>query len=187
MGYKNTNEEFFEAVKTSTSIREALLKLNLKAAGAGYRQFRMRCLKLNINVDHFTGQSHKKGIHAGKRTPLNEVLIKNYSGGITSSSLKKRLIKESLLENKCHTCLMLPIWCNEELVLHIDHINGDSSDNRLENLQLLCPNCHSQTSTYTGKNKTPVIYKCAQCSAQIVKNKTYCKACFNNRQYKWNL
>ena len=69
-----------------------------------------------------------------------------------SNKLKIRLIKEDVLENVCSICL-IESWNNKPLVLQLDHINGISNDHRLSNLRLLCPNCHSQTDTYCGKNK----------------------------------
>ena len=66
---------------------------------------------------------------------------------------KSCLIKSGLLENKCANCNQLPKWDNKPLVLVLDHINGINNDNRLENLRLLCPNCNSQTETFSGKNR----------------------------------
>lgn len=68
------------------------------------------------------------------------------------SHLRNRLIKEGYLENKCSICGLFPIWNNQNLTLQLDHINGKKYDNRIQNLRLLCPNCHSQTSTFSGKN-----------------------------------
>lgn len=68
------------------------------------------------------------------------------------SRLKERLIRANLLEYKCHKCGITE-WQNEPIALQLDHINGINNDHRLENLRLLCPNCHSQTDTYAGKNK----------------------------------
>ena len=67
--------------------------------------------------------------------------------------LKIRLFKEGLLEEKCAICGNLGEWNDKPLSLVIDHINGNHSDNRIENLRILCPNCHSQTETFAGKNK----------------------------------
>jgi HNH endonuclease len=90
------------------------------------------------------------------RWPMKEILIEN-SSYQAQNTLKRRLVEAGLLEYKCHN-LICPIhlettWCGEPIVLHLDHINGIRNDNRLENLQFLCPNCHSQTPTYCGRNK----------------------------------
>jgi 5-methylcytosine-specific restriction endonuclease McrA len=66
--------------------------------------------------------------------------------------LKSRLLKEKLIEYKCVKCGNTGEWQGEPLSLQLDHINGNNKDHRLENLRLLCPNCHSQTKTYSGKN-----------------------------------
>ena len=66
--------------------------------------------------------------------------------------LKNRLLKENILENKCSIC-GIDEWQGKEISLQLDHIDGDNHNHRLENLRLVCPNCHSQTDTYCGKNK----------------------------------
>ena len=66
--------------------------------------------------------------------------------------IKGKLIREGLKENKCEICGLINEWNGKPLVLQLHHINGNHTDNRLENLQILCPNCHSQTDTYCGSN-----------------------------------
>jgi hypothetical protein len=66
--------------------------------------------------------------------------------------LKKRLLKEGLKENKCDICGITE-WNNKELSMQLDHIDGDSHNHKFDNLRMVCPNCHSQTHTYCGKNK----------------------------------
>lgn len=85
------------------------------------------------------------------KLPLKSLLIKN--GNYTRSRLRKRLIEEGLLENKCNCCGIGPEWNGQKLTLQLDHINGVSNDNRLKNLRILCPNCHSQTDNYGEHNK----------------------------------
>jgi 5-methylcytosine-specific restriction endonuclease McrA len=70
---------------------------------------------------------------------------------VSGTWLKKRLLKEGLIEDRCEICGLVE-WMGRRLALQIDHINGDRRDNRVENLRLLCPNCHSQTDTYCGRN-----------------------------------
>lgn len=70
----------------------------------------------------------------------------------SSKCIKNYLLKNKLVENKCSVCNIPPEWNNKPLTLQLDHINGDHFDNRIENLRLICPNCHTQTDTYTGRN-----------------------------------
>jgi Zn finger protein HypA/HybF involved in hydrogenase expression len=70
-----------------------------------------------------------------------------------SNHLKRRLIKEGLLVNRCSECDSLPEWRGKPLTMVLDHRNGDNTDNRLENLRLLCPNCNSQQATFAGRNR----------------------------------
>jgi Zn finger protein HypA/HybF involved in hydrogenase expression len=83
---------------------------------------------------------------------LTEILVENsqYTG---RALLIRKLLSLGLLINKCNKCGLDPIWREKPLALQLDHINGVNNDNRIENLRMLCPNCHSQTSTFTGRNK----------------------------------
>lgn len=120
--------------------------LGLKINASNKRWLLSQIQRLNLSVDHFDQDSwHPK-------QPLEDILVKNspYQGG--SSYLKKRLFSEGILRNECYEC-GLTTWRKKSISLQLDHINGDNSDNRIENLQILCPNCHSQTSTYCGRNK----------------------------------
>ena len=91
--------------------------------------------------------------HNKKRLiPLNDVLVENSS--YARHLLKKRIIKENLLEYKCSCCGIGDSWNEKKLVLQLDHINGVNNDHRLENLRFVCPNCHSQQDTYAAKNRS---------------------------------
>jgi hypothetical protein len=71
---------------------------------------------------------------------------------ISRQYFKKRLLRNGLLENKCYICEAPPFWREHPMILILDHINGINDDYRLSNLRLLCPNCNSQTPTFSGRN-----------------------------------
>lgn len=107
---------------------------------------------------------------------LNKILVKN--SNIRSSNLKLILLKEGIKENRCEVC-GISEWQRKPIVCQLHHIDGDNTNNTLENLQILCPNCHSQTDTYcTSRKKTEKSY-CKICGKQISKHANYCNECFH--------
>lgn len=141
------------ACKKANSRRQALINLNLKEVHSNIRWIDNKIEELKLNINHWTGQGHLKGkTHNWSiKIPLKDILVKN-SKYTSSHSLKNRLIKEGLLLYECYVC-KIKTWQNKKLSLQLDHINGNCTDHRLKNLRLLCPNCHSQTKTFAGKNK----------------------------------
>ncbi len=91
-----------------------------------------------------------KFIPFGKTIDLTDALVEN-SPYKSTSKLKGRLYKEGVKTKQCEECGIIE-WNNKEIIFHLDHVNGDSTDKRINNLKILCPNCHSQTPTYTGRN-----------------------------------
>jgi 5-methylcytosine-specific restriction endonuclease McrA len=83
---------------------------------------------------------------------LEEILVEN-STYTNRTALKTRLLKEGLITYECAICKNKGEWNGNPLTLQLDHINGINNDHRLENLRFLCPNCHSQTNTFSGRNK----------------------------------
>jgi hypothetical protein len=149
-----TDEELIAAVKSSFSIRGVLKILRLSPTGCNYKAMHANFVRLGLDVAHFTGQGHLRGKHHGwtPKRPLSEILVVG-STYLGSNHLKRRLIKEELLVNRCSECDSLPEWRGKPLTMVLDHRNGDNTDNRLENLRLLCPNCNSQQATFAGRNR----------------------------------
>lgn len=148
-----TEEQLVEAVKTSFSLRQVLSKLKLVEAGGNYEQVKRYIKELNLNSEHFRGKAWNKGMQGiGKPIySLKEILIKN--SHYQSYMLKIRLFKANLKNQECELCKWAQQSLDGRLPLELDHLNGDRHDNRLENLRVLCPNCHSLQSTHRGRNR----------------------------------
>lgn len=148
---KYTDQQFIEAVLSSKSVAEVLSKLQLSPTGGSYKLFHMRVKKLNIDTSHFTGKGHLKGKthNWSPKIPIEDILIDGST--YQTRKLKDRLIKEGYFKNACFIC-GIDSWLDNPIILELHHINGKSDDHRLNNLQLICPNCHSQTDNFCGKN-----------------------------------
>jgi hypothetical protein len=149
-----TDEDLRAAVAASRSLRGVLVHLNLKVGGGQYVALRRHIARRGLSTEHFTGQGWTGGMTAPVPRavrPLEEILVKDseYTKG---ASLKRRLIACGLLQPVCAGCGREE-WRGEPMPLQLDHINGDRRDNPLENLRLLCPNCHALTDTWCRRNK----------------------------------
>ncbi|MCR4263785.1 MAG: HNH endonuclease [Candidatus Roizmanbacteria bacterium] len=155
MGKKRswTEEELRSAVTESTSRRQVLQRLSLVEAGGNYAQIKKYLKEFSIDISHFKGQAWNKGMHGiGKPIlTLQEILIKDST--FQSYKLRNRLLEAGLKKKQCELCGWAEKAEDGRIPLELDHINGVSSDNRLSNLRILCPNCHSLQSTHRGKNR----------------------------------
>lgn len=146
-----TEKQLRDAVKSSFSYRQVIAKLGLVAAGGNYDQIKKYVSEYNINIKHFKGRGWNKGL-TGIGTPrlsLEKILVKG--SYFQSFKLKKRLFAAGLKPEHCEQCQWSQKTEDGYLPLELDHINGDRHDNRIENLRVLCPNCHSLTSTHRGR------------------------------------
>lgn len=148
--YEVTDEQFVNLIKNSANISEVLFKLGYSIRGNswGFSQVRRRMTDLNLDYSNFKGKSTALKQIEHKINP--DSLLKENSKH-NRNVLRRYLIKNDLIPYKCAICGITE-WNNKTLSLELDHINGINNDNRLENLRFLCPNCHSQTSTYGSKN-----------------------------------
>lgn len=145
-----TDKEFVDAVKNSLSYRQILKKLGIKLAGGNYKTIQKKIKELNLDISHFKGQGYLKGkTHNYRKKSIDYYLTENSHH--QSYKLKLKLFSEGIKENKCENC-GLTEWLGNSIPLELDHIDGVNTNNTLENLRILCPNCHSQTITYRGKN-----------------------------------
>ena len=180
--WTKSKEEFAKIIAECTSFNQVLKYYN-ETNGGFIPTVKNRIKKEGHDISHFD-----KGIknrRNGKRQyTLEEILIQNstYTWG---SKIKKKLYKANLLEEVCARCGIrggktdfLPMeGFNNTLVLQLDHINGIHNDNRIENLRILCPNCHSQTTTFCSKNNKLSKHKCFDCEKKMSDKRH--KRCFD--------
>jgi hypothetical protein len=142
---ETSDETFARAVRTCYFAADVLRTLGFDLSGGNYTAVRRRVARLALDTSHW----HRGRPPAGRS--LDSVLV---PGGYTNRHrLKIRLLRAGRLRNTCALCEMEPEWRAQPLTLVLDHINGINDDYRPDNLRLLCPNCHSQTPTFAGRNR----------------------------------
>jgi hypothetical protein len=136
-----SSNEFIEIVKKSNSFSTLLNNLGLRPAGGNFSTVKKWIYKLNIDISHWkVGSDWNKGLK-----------LKDWSDYTTSARVKKHLIKH--LGHKCEKCF-ISVWYDLPIMLEVHHIDGNRFNNSIENLQLLCPNCHSTTYNWRGKKNS---------------------------------
>ena len=147
--YLVSDEDFIEIIKNSFSYSDCLRALGLGTKGGSSTDvLKRRIEELKCDISHFGKNPQKKSYQS--KYDLDDILVEN-STYANIARLKIRLVNEERLEYKCEKCGIVE-WNGKPLSLHLDHKNGKNNDHRIENLRFLCPNCHSQTDTYAGKN-----------------------------------
>ena len=146
---KYTSEELKEIVFKSKTLSEVLGYFGLINKGNNFKTLKTRLIEENVDYFHL---GWKNAVNKGrcKKIPLEDILIEH--SVFNRTHLKKRLLKDGLLKNQCSVCGLVELWNGLKIVMILDHINGDSVDNRIENLRMVCPNCDSQLDTFSGKN-----------------------------------
>lgn len=169
MPVKYTKEILQEAVKNSSNFSDVLRNLGIFSwSGSQWTNIKKRVIQHNIDISHFDYKPRP-------RKPQREILVKrDKNKGREDSRVLRNAFIQSGCEYKCYECKTLPVWNGKKLILEIDHINGDWSDNRVSNLRFLCPNCHSQTPTYRKDKRKN---NCFECNKEISRQAKRCKTC----------
>lgn len=182
--YLWNKEKLIKAVAESISYNSVLRKLNIPTSGNNAATLKRKIKEYNLDISHFTFKREQKTCH--KHTSIEEYL--NNSIAIKTAKLKERLLKEGFKVNKCERCGITE-WQGAPIIIQLHHVNGDSKDNRLENLQMLCPNCHSQTDNYCGNSnkQSKQKYYCPDCGREISKHARKCLSCASKSKIKVTL
>src|ERR1039457_5424558 len=166
--WKLSKDELQELADKCATKTEILYKLGLKKGS--YKTLRKRIIEDCINIEHINKNKTKLAREARGIIPLKDILVE-HSKYKSIATLKKRLVYDGMLKNQCFECGLESIWKNKSLCLQLDHINGINDDHSIENLRLLCPNCHSQTINYAGRNnnftKRSTLKICCDCGIKI--------------------
>jgi 5-methylcytosine-specific restriction endonuclease McrA len=151
---KYTDSQLIDAIATSTTFADTLRKIGLSPRGGNYKSVKRTIQKLNLDTSHFMGLSWSRGRKLPPKRPLQDYL--NNQCEVRTSHLKQRLLREKIFPHECAKC-HLTNWLDGLIPLELHHKDGNSLNNDLVNLELLCPNCHALTDNYRGKgiNRLP--------------------------------
>jgi hypothetical protein len=173
-----------QAIRASYSWAEALRRLGMRPAGGNGKTLQRYAREVwDIPTDHFDQNRRRATRH--RSTPLAEILVEGstYNRG----SLKRRLYSEGLKQRRCELCGQGETWQGREMALILDHINGIGTDNRLENLQIVCPNCAATLETHCGRNVPHEVVEldCERCGTRFVRRQRTQRFCSRECGTRW--
>ena len=141
---KVTDKQIIEACRVEPTMAKAASSLKIH-----FNTLKQRAIKLGCYTPNQSGKGIKKKDN-GNKIPTEEIL-NGLHPHYQTNKLRIRLLKEGIKPKECEVCGITK-WNGLELSFELDHIDGDRTNHLLSNLRIICPNCHSQTSTFRGKN-----------------------------------
>ena len=148
--HRFTKEQCEKAVAENFTLAGTLKSLGLTESGGSYGSLHRHLKTYSIDTSHFLGQAHFRGQLFGHQKPITHYLVNGKN--TKSHTLKLRLLKEGIFEHKCYRCKGAE-WRGGPIPIELNHKDGNHLNNELANLEILCPNCHAQEPTNSGKNK----------------------------------
>lgn len=182
--YDYSYERVADAVKNSICWKDALQRMGIPPAGGNWKTFKDAVHRLGIDTSHFDQYA---AVSRTETSPASYYIENRVN--VPSWKLLKKLLNEGYKENRCEVCGITE-WNGKPITLQLHHIDGDHLNNSLENLQVICPNCHSQTDNFRGKaNRTekPKRY-CKECGQELKTNGVtgLCSRCVQKLHIKHN-
>lgn len=201
---KYNKETLMPVVQSSISMAEVIRKLGIKWSGGQQQYIKSVIVRLGIDTSHFLGQGSGLGKKNVKAKTWQEILVRNRSWIRETPFRLRRALIDSGRKYECEACGNSGQWMGNEIVLQVDHKNGDVMDNRKENVRFLCPNCHSQTEGWSGKKgrtgitkpiykknkpklrKARKVHQCIDCQKKVQRRSTRCSSCYAIQNRKAN-
>lgn len=179
-------KKFIEIISISKTLSDVARLLEIEPSKGNRDTIKKYIEKYDLDINHF---EYLLGDNSNFiKKDINDILTNKVTYSSTNN-LKNRLYKEGLKNRKCELCEQGEDWMGKKISLILDHKNGVNTDNRLENLRILCPNCNASLETHCSKNKTRYRsylvgkkWNCIDCSVKISKTAVRCIKCESLKQ-----
>ena len=154
--WKLTKQEFHSICQQHTSLAQIIRSFGLEAEAGNYNTLKRRIREDGVNISHIQmGLNSNRGRRFVRKYTRENIVDAINSGVIKDNSTIRKMVRkwDLIPSEKCAICNEKPLWNGKPLTFVLDHINGKHSDHRLDNLRFICPNCNSQTPTFSGRNR----------------------------------
>lgn len=162
-------EALATAMIGAQSIADVLRNLGLRSAGGNYRTINKAFKEFGITAPQYPREQRIRDLAHSNKLPDSKVFV---NGKDTSHSARRRLVKEGR-GTHCEICNHEDTWNGMILIMQMDHIDGDRTNNLRSNLRFICPNCHTQTATFAGRTLRK-FSQCQECKIPIPHGNKYC-------------